>query len=72
MNYVIDRIENGIAILENQAEILEISTSRLPKDAKEGHVLVKEGESYIIDHDLTNKRRGSIKNRLEKLLGDYK
>ena len=69
MNYIIDRIENGIAVLESQDEMLEVPKSMLPKEAKEGHVLFKDGESYVIDWDLTNKRRSDIKNRLEKLLG---
>ena len=69
MIYIIDRIENGIAVLESQDEIFEIPKSMLPKDIQEGQVLVKNGDSYTIDWDLTKKRRSSIKNRLEKLLG---
>ena len=69
ISYIIDRIENGIAVLESQDEMLEIPKSMLPKDAKEGHVLIKNGDSYTIDHDLTKKRRDNIKSRLEKLLG---
>ena len=69
MNYIIDRIENGIAVIEYEDKIFEIPKSKLPKGAKEGHVLIKNGDLYVIDHDLTNKRRSSIKNRLEKLLG---
>ena len=69
MNYIIDRIENGIAVLESENEMFKIPKSMLPKDAKEGHVLVKNEDSYAIDWDLTKKRRDNIKSRLEKLLG---
>ena len=69
MNYIIDRIENDIAVIEYNDKTFEIPKSNLPTGAKEGHVLIKNGESYTIDWDLTKKRHNNIKNRLEKLLG---
>ena len=71
MNYIIDRIEAGIAVLECQSTgaILEIPKSALPKKVREGQVLLKSGEEYIIDLEATEQRRLNIKKRLEKLLG---
>jgi len=70
MTYIIDRIEDGIAILEcqNTHEILKISMDALPKTAREGHVLTKDGDTYTINRDATQKRRDDIKRRLEKIL----
>jgi len=71
MTYIIDRIEAGIAVLECQAtgEIIEISKSLLPKTAREGHVVVKDGGTYTINREATQKRRDDLKRRLEKILG---
>ena len=71
MTYIIDRFEAGIAVLECQAtnEIIEVPKSDLPKSAREGHVLVKDGDVYAIDREATQKRRDDLKRRLEKILG---
>ena len=69
--YIIDRIEDGIAVLECQTtnEIIEVPKSELPKTVREGHVLVKDGDVYSIDREATQQRRDSIRARLEKILG---
>jgi len=71
MTYIIDRIEDGIAVLECQTtyEIIEVPKSDLPKTAREGHVLVKAGDFFAIDREATQKRRDDLKRRLEKILG---
>ena len=70
MTYFIDRIEDGIAVLECQTtfETIETPKYNLPKTAREGHVLVKDGETYTIDREATQKRRDELKQRLEKIL----
>jgi len=71
VTHVIDRIENGIAVLECKAtyEIIELPVNALPKGAREGHMLVKTGETFTIDRAATQARREEIKQRFEKILG---
>jgi len=70
MNYIIDRIEDGIAVLEcpETCEIIKLPKSELPKTAREGHVIVRDRDIYTIDRDATQKRRDDLKRRLEKIL----
>ena len=70
-SFIIDRIEDGIAVLECQTtgDIIEIPKSDLPKTAREGHVLMKDGDGYAIDREATQRRRDNIRSRLEKILG---
>ena len=68
MKYVIDRIENEIAILEelNTKEKIEVEVSKLPYEIKEGIVLKKE-ENFIIDTEETLSREEDISERFKKL-----
>jgi len=67
MKYVIDRIENNIAILENidSKEIKEIPKSLLPDNVKEGTILK---EIYIIDKEQELTRRKNIQIRFDNLI----
>ena len=71
MSYIIDRIEDGIAVLEdkNTGEIIELPKKALPRGAKEGQLLTKQGESFVIDRAGTDKRREEMRARLDKILG---
>ena len=70
MTYVIDRIENGVAVLEcmTTGEAIEVSQRNLPKTAREGHILHKDGDTFNIDREATQKRRGQLQERLERIL----
>jgi len=70
--FIIDRIEDVIAVLECQATgvLIELPKSILPKGAREGHFLIKiSDDAYTIDREATQRRREDIKRRLEKILG---
>ena len=69
MKYAIDRIEENIAILEdiNTKEKLEININELPKEIKEGSILVFKDNKYIIDEDEEEKRRKIILEKFNKL-----
>jgi len=60
---IIDRIENGIAICDD----FTIPTSLLPKDAREGDILIKKGDVYVIDKEGTKKRLEELTTRMNKL-----
>ena len=69
MKYSIDKIENNIALLENigNNELTEISIDLLPKEIKEGTILIKQDDKYIIDDKEKEKRKNDIINRFQRL-----
>jgi hypothetical protein len=74
MQWVIDRIEDGVAVLENTetGEESERPKKELPKGAKEGQVLTDDGVaggSLRIDKEETAARSARIRERFERLKG---
>ncbi|MCL2854574.1 MAG: DUF3006 domain-containing protein [Defluviitaleaceae bacterium] len=69
MVWVIDRIVDGTAICEclETTKTVKIMKANLPKDAKEGHIIRREGEAYAIDHIATERRQANLTNRMNKL-----
>lgn len=69
MIYIVDRIENNIAVLENKEtnEIINIDISLLPTNLKEGNVLRYENNTYILDNDEEEKRRQLLLEKFNKL-----
>ena len=69
MIYVVDRIENNIAVLENTEtkEMIDIQLRNLPTDVKEGNVLKFENNEYILDNEEEEKRKLSIQEKFNKL-----
>ena len=69
MTYVIDRIENNIAVLENinTREIINIDINLLPKNIKEGNIIKYKNNKYKIDKKEERKRRQSILEKFNKL-----
>jgi len=72
MQWVIDRIEDGVAVLENTEtdETLERPKKELPKSAKEGQVLTDDGVAggaLRIDKEETVARAARIRERFERL-----
>jgi len=67
--WVIDRIEEGIAVLENTetGEICELQRADLPKGCREGHVLKKEGTSFLADPEGTATRVKNIQSKFDRL-----
>lgn len=68
--YSVDRIENDIAVIICGKKVIEISLEKLPKDIKEGSVLIKtDSGEYIIDKQETSNRKkmmNSLQNSLFK------
>ena len=66
MRLIIDRFEEMFAVLETDNNtFLTVDKSVLPENAKEGNVLVFDGQNYIIDIEETRKERS---DNLKKLL----
>lgn len=69
MKIVIDRIEGKIAICQNleNKEMIEINIEKLPKEIKEGNVLIFENGKYEIDIIEEEKRRKRIEEKMKNL-----
>ena len=68
MKYAVDKIEDNIVTLENikTKEIIKEDISNLPKNIKEGIILIKR-KKYLIDKTTTNKRKIKIRKKFNKL-----
>lgn len=68
MNVVIDRFEGNYAVCEKEdMTIINIERFLIPEKAKEGDVLVIDGEIIRIDIIETQKRKNDIKKLVEDL-----
>ena len=69
MKYSIDRIEGTIAILEDidTKEKIELDISLLPKNIKEGNIILLKDNIYIIDEKEEEIRRKRIMDKFNKL-----
>ena len=67
MKYIIDRLEEGLAICETELrKCISVPVSHLPKEVKEGDVLREEGR-FFLDSEETDKRRREMKKKLMDL-----
>ena len=70
--FVIDRIENDIAICENRLtrEIIKIEISKLPKEIKEGNIIKYYNGIYRIDFEEQKKIEEQISKLMDELWND--
>lgn len=71
MRYVVDRIIDNIAVLENidNKEKKEVEIDLLPKQIKDGTILLLDNNNYIIDSVYETNRREILRNKLNRLVG---
>ena len=71
MRYVVDRIEEDVAICENEDtnEMEELDLFGLPTDIQEGDILIydEETDEYYIDYDEKAIRKARIEDRMEDI-----
>lgn len=69
MIYVVDRIENDIAVLENTTtkETKDVELNKLPCNLKEGNVLKYENNTYTLDETLEQERKNAILEKFNRL-----
>lgn len=61
MRFTVERIYQDIAVLEKEdMSHIEVSTKLLPKDLKEGNVLVFDGSDYLVDDEAEVQARARI------------
>ncbi|MDF2887456.1 MAG: hypothetical protein K0R23_1841 [Lacrimispora sp.] len=69
MQYIIDRIEQEIAICEEESgRTVTFSLEELPMGAREGDVLLKINGTFQIDEEETNQRRKKMREKLSRLI----
>ncbi|HEX3027478.1 MAG TPA: DUF3006 domain-containing protein [Clostridia bacterium] len=68
--YIIDRFEKGYAVLEEEnGHLIDMAAAQLPREAKEGDViLMKSGGSFEIDREETNRRHRIIQDFQKRLM----
>ena len=68
MQVMIDRFEGSFAVCEDEnRKMINIEKARLPKEAKEGSVLINKGDKIKIDYNETDKRKYRIKKMMDSL-----
>ncbi len=68
MKLIVDRIEEGIAVLEKEDMTrISISAEMLPQGVKEGSILLFDGVNYIIDTEAVSERKKAMLEK-QKLL----
>ena len=68
MKYIIDRLEEGIAVCENELKkLIPIPTDLLPDGLKEGDVLEEQEGRFLRDEQGTEARRKEIRKKLMDL-----
>ena len=68
MQLIVDRFEGNYALCEKEdGTIMNVEKDRLPKGAKEGDVLILEGESIFIDNNATLERKKYIEELIEDI-----
>ena len=69
MKYVVDRIEEDIVVLENldTKEKININLKELDFKVREGNILSKEDNKYILDLNTEKQRKEKLRNKFNKL-----
>jgi len=68
MKIIVDRFEGNYAVCEADGnKMINIERSRLPKEAREGDVLIFVDGKYIIDTSETAKRKDYIKSLMDDI-----
>lgn len=68
--YIIDRIEDGYAVISSEKGNVCLSLSKLPSGASEGDVLTESEGRFIVDYEKTAARRKHIIELSEKVFGE--
>ena len=66
MEYIVDRFEEGFALLEPSEgpfRVEQVPRDRLPAETREGDVSVREGERWRVDAAATAARRERLRRR---------
>ncbi|NFE85001.1 DUF3006 domain-containing protein [Clostridium botulinum] len=66
--YIVDRIEENHVILESfNGDMIDIMRSKTRGDIKDGDILIKNGDIFIIDVEETLKRKQAINKMMKNM-----
>lgn len=66
--FIVDRIEEGIAVIyDNENNILNIKSSEINGNVRDGAVLINENGIWIVDEEKTIERENTMRERLHRL-----
>lgn len=66
--YIVDRIEENHVILESfNGDMIDIMSSKTKGDIKDGDILIKNGDIFIIDVEETLKRKQAINKMMKNM-----
>lgn len=57
---IVDRISEGIAVIEDDEKRFEIPAEKLAENIREGDVVVLQNDIYVKDENSTDERRKKI------------
>lgn len=68
MKVTIDRFEGKFAVCEKEnREMIDIERDKLPKEAKEGDILIIKGDVITVDRQQTKQRKEEIQDLFNRL-----
>ena len=67
---IVDRIEEGTAVVFFDDERREIPLGRLPDGVREGSVLRETESGLVLDTEAENERRRKLAERTRRLFGE--
>lgn len=65
--YIIDRFEGEFAVCEYEGGMVDIPKRLIPDNAKEGSVLIKQGEVFVLDTETERALRNRIIEKQNRL-----
>lgn len=70
MKYSVDRIEENIAICEDDdGNVLKLNVDELPQEIREGDIIEKTENGFVIDADETQLRRKKMAELQRNIFG---
>ena len=71
MMYIVDRFEGKYGVLEDVDGVMtNVPISDLPAGVREGDVLVRDGQEYMVDAGKTEARKKKMKEMMGELWDD--
>lgn len=68
MKVTIDRFEGKFAVCEKEnREMIDIERDKIPEVAKEGDILILDGDVITVDREQTKQRKEEIQNLFNRL-----
>lgn len=66
--FSLDRIVNDKAVIvDKQGNSIHVDINLLPKDVKEGDVLLQNNHAFIVDKELTKQKQDKMQKMLNKI-----